>query len=100
METQRRGVETAGAVAFVTDGSEWLQKFVDHHRADAVRMLDFPHAAEYLAAIGQAGLGAGSERRSELAAAAVARTQTPGPDAVLAEVQRLVATLPAESPRP
>ncbi len=60
VETQRRGIETAGAVRFVTDGSEWLQKFADHHRADAVRILDLPHAGEHVAIVGQASLGAGS----------------------------------------
>jgi len=54
VETQRRGVETAKAVAAVTDGAEWIQKFIDHHRHDAVRILDFPHAAEYVSDIGQA----------------------------------------------
>ncbi len=54
VETQRRGLETAQAVAAVTDGAEWLQKFINHHRHDAVRILDFPHAAEHLSTIAQA----------------------------------------------
>ena len=74
VETQRRGVETASAVGFVTDGSEWLQEFADQHRADAVRILDFPHAGEHLAAVGQASLGEGSQRGPKLARDAVART--------------------------
>ncbi len=53
VETQRRGVETAQAVAAVTDGAEWIQKFIDYHRQDAVRILDFPHAGEYLNKIAQ-----------------------------------------------
>jgi hypothetical protein len=53
VETQCRGVETAQAVAAVTDGAEWIQKFVDHHRYDAVRILDFPHAAEHVGAFAQ-----------------------------------------------
>lgn len=97
VETQRRGVETAGAVAFVTDGAEWLQKFADHHRADAIRVLDFPHAAEYLAAIGQAALGAGSAAAASWLSAQLSALKHHGPAAVLAEVRRLVATLPAES---
>jgi len=59
VETHRRGVETAGAVGFVTDGSEWLLKFADHHRAAAIRILDFPHAGEHIAIVGQASLGEG-----------------------------------------
>ena len=45
VETHRRGVEAAGVVCAVADGAEWIQGFVDVHRPDAVRILDFPHAA-------------------------------------------------------
>jgi len=60
VETHRRGVETAGKVCAVNDGAEWEQKFVDLHRPDAVRILDWGHAAEYVAAAGQAVFGAGT----------------------------------------
>jgi hypothetical protein len=52
VETQRRGVETAQQVVAVTDGALWIPGFVDYHRADAARVLDFGHAAEYVARIG------------------------------------------------
>lgn len=48
-ETHRRGTETAGQVAAVMDGAVWEQGFGDLHRADAIRILDFPHAAAHLA---------------------------------------------------
>jgi hypothetical protein len=35
-------------VAAVQDGAEWIQSLIDAHRADAVRILDFYHAAEYI----------------------------------------------------
>jgi hypothetical protein len=35
-------------VCAVTDGADWLQGFIDLHRSDAVRILDFPHAAEHV----------------------------------------------------
>lgn len=54
LETQRRGTESAGQVAAVTDGAEWEQGFIDQQRPDAVRILDFPHAAQRLAPIAQA----------------------------------------------
>lgn len=50
-EVHRRGVEGAGAVAAVQDGAVWLQGFVDDHRPDAVRILDWPHAVEHLQAL-------------------------------------------------
>ncbi len=43
-----RGVAQAATVIAVTDGAEWLQELIDAHCPDAVRILDFPHAASYL----------------------------------------------------
>ena len=95
VETQRRGVETADAVGFVTDGSEWLQKFADHHRADAVRILDFPHASEHIAAVGQASLGEGSPEAASWLKAQLHELKQGGPDKVVAAGQRLGAAQPA-----
>jgi len=61
LETHRRGTETAGRVCAVMDGAEWQQGFVELHRPDAVRILDFPHAAGSVAKVGQAVLGTGTE---------------------------------------
>jgi hypothetical protein len=52
VETHRRGTEKAGVVCGVVDGAEWEQKFLDLHRPDAVRILDFRHAANYPDGIG------------------------------------------------
>lgn len=52
-ELHRRGIEHSQAVCAVQDGADWLQGFVDYHRPDAVRILDFPHAAQRITAIGQ-----------------------------------------------
>ena len=60
VETHRRGTETAGTVCGVVDGADWCQHFLDLHRPDAVRILDFPHAVSYLAQIGQAAFGEGT----------------------------------------
>jgi hypothetical protein len=60
VEMQRRGVSQAKTVCAVTDGAEWIQGFIDLHRPDALRVLDFPHAAEHLhlliEALQQAGM--------------------------------------------
>jgi hypothetical protein len=53
VETHRRGVERAGRVCGVTDGAVWEQGFLDVQRQDAIRILDFPHATEYLTPAGQ-----------------------------------------------
>src|SRR2546421_1425972 len=55
-EVYRRGVEQATTVCAVTDGAEWIQKWVDYHRSTAVRILDFAHALEYVSKAGQAAL--------------------------------------------
>jgi hypothetical protein len=60
VETYRRGTETAQTVGAVSDGAEWIQGFVDLHRPDAVRILDFPHALGYVAQAGHAVYGEGT----------------------------------------
>jgi hypothetical protein len=62
VETHRRGTETAGVVCAVVDGADWEQGFIDLHRPDAVRILDWGHAVEYLAASAQAAYGVGTVR--------------------------------------
>ena len=54
VEIHERGVEKAGKVCAVTDGAEWITSFVDAHRSDAIRILDFAHAMEYIAKVGKA----------------------------------------------
>lgn len=51
VETRRRHLVQAQEVCAVMDGADWLQAFVDIHRGDAVRILDFPHAAEHLSIV-------------------------------------------------
>src|SRR5262245_30411968 len=48
-EVHRRGVETAGRVAAVSEGAEGIPGFVDWHCPPAIRILDFAHAAEHVA---------------------------------------------------
>jgi hypothetical protein len=60
VELHRRGTATAGAVVGVQDGAAWLQGFLDYHRPDAVRVLDFPHALQHLSAAAQATFGPGT----------------------------------------
>lgn len=53
VETERRGISHSKQVCAVTDGAEWIQNFVSAHRPDAIRILDFYHAAEHLAEVGR-----------------------------------------------
>ena len=61
-ETYRRGTVRAGVVCAVMDGATWLQEWVNAHCPDAVRILDFPHAAQHLA-LAAAGQPLGREVR-------------------------------------
>lgn len=88
-ETHRRGVERAGQIAAVTDGAEWEQGFIDFHCPQAVRILDFPHAAERISAIGQALWGAESEATRTWLDERLHGLKQGGPDELLAELTGL-----------
>ena len=94
VETHRRGVETAGSVGAVTDGSEWCQSFVDFHRPDAVRILDFPHAGERLGRVGQAVWGEGTPAAQTWLTDQLHQLKHDGPVSVLAAVHQLGETHP------
>lgn len=53
LELHRRGLEGARQVGAVVDGAVWCQSFVALHYPEALRILDFAHAAEYLTTIAQ-----------------------------------------------
>jgi hypothetical protein len=94
VETQRRGTETSQRVAAVTDGAEWEQGFIDFHRPDAVRILDFPHAAQRLAPIGAAVFGEGTPEAGAWVGQQVRALKQEGATEVLAELRRLAAADP------
>src|SRR5436305_14178291 len=95
VETHRRGLERAAGVCAVQDGAEWLQGFVDYHRADAVRILDFAHAAEYLNAIGQAVQAAGGRLPARWLEGVRHRLKHQGPARVLRHLSWLAARYPS-----
>jgi hypothetical protein len=94
IETQRRGTESAGEVAAVTDGAEWVQGFIDLHRPDAVRILDFPHAAQRLAPIAQAVWGAHSDAAAQWVAEQTKELKEHGPAELLTAIAALLEAHP------
>ena len=56
----QRGVARAEIVVAVTDGADWIQEFIDAHCREAVRIIDFPHAAGYVADVAKAAFGPGT----------------------------------------
>lgn len=96
VETHRRGVERAGKVGAVTDGAEWEQGFIDYHCPQAVRILDFAHAAGYVSEIGQTLWGAQSEATRTWLDEQLHRLKHEGPAEMLAELQHLQTQHPTE----
>jgi hypothetical protein len=88
-ELLRRGVDQAEHVCAVMDGAEWIDGFVDWQCKDAVRILDFAHAAEYVSDIGQLAQAAGSVLPSDWLTKLLHDLKHQGPQATLQEVKRL-----------
>src|SRR3989454_2988408 len=95
VETHRRGLERATEVCAVQDGAEWLQGLGDYHRADAVRILDFAHAAEYINEIGQAVQAAGGRLPARWLEGVLHRLKHQGPHRVLTHLAWLAARYPS-----
>jgi hypothetical protein len=95
VQTHRRGLERASEVCAVQDGAEWLQGLTDYHRADAVRILDFAHAAEYINEIGQAVQAAGGRLPARWLEGMLHRLKHEGPARVLRHLSWLAARYPS-----
>lgn len=89
-ETHRRGVETARLVVAANDGAEWIQGFVDCHRPDARRVLDFGHAGEYVSDIGQAVWGAEARELAPWIHLQLHRLKHEGPELLLQNLHTCV----------
>jgi hypothetical protein len=91
VETHRRGLTLAPRVCAVVDGADWCQHFLDWHCPDAVRILDFPHAAGYVSAAARSVFGADSAPLVAWLDQQLHELKHGDPDAVLAALR----TLPA-----
>lgn len=96
VETHRRGTETAKVVCAVVDGAPWEQDFIDMHRADAVRILDFAHAAAYVSNVGHVIYGDGTAAFSQWLTGELHELKQGKPETVIADLRRLGASV-AES---
>ena len=102
VETQRRGTERAETVCAVNDGAAWIQGFIDVQRQDAVRILDFSHAAGYVAQVGQAVLGEGTAEFNAWLATTLHELKHDSPDPVMQTLRDMQRELEggAASPEP
>jgi hypothetical protein len=89
-ELDRRGFFDAKAVCAVQDGAEWIQSLIDAHRADAVRILDFYHAAQYLSEIATLVSNAGTPLAETWLDEHLHELKHHGPAKVLADVGQLL----------
>jgi hypothetical protein len=94
LPTHERGTRTAGTVVAVMDGASWLQALIDEQRPDAVRILDFPHAVEYLSKAAQAAFGSGTREASVWLDEWAPKLKQEGPEEALAALRRLPAPTP------
>jgi hypothetical protein len=86
---QERGSERARVLVAIMDGAGWLQDLIDAHRPDAIRILDFAHAAGYLSQVAQAAFGAGSREAAVWLDQWLPNLKKETPEAVLAAIRRL-----------
>ena len=89
MEMHRRGVENAKQVAAVMDGTDWEQSFVDFHCPQAIRILDFAHAAEHMNEIGEFLHGEHTPESQAWLKDHSHRLKHEGPDKLLMEFEKL-----------
>lgn len=93
-ELHRRGLGRCHQVAAVMDGADWQQGFVEYHRPDAVRILDFPHAGQRITAIGQVLLGKDSDPCHQWIEPRLHHLKHDGPEDLLAELRHLQSEYP------
>ncbi len=89
VETHRRGTMRAGLVAGIVDGADWEQTFLDLHRADAVRILDWGHASGYVAAAARAVFGQGTTESAQWLSEQLHELKHGDPEKVLAKLRGL-----------
>ena len=89
-EVARRGFLHVRHACAVADGAEWIQDFIAAHRADAVRILDFYHAASYLSDIAGHVRNAGTTLPESWLEEQLHELKHQGPKKVLEEIHRLL----------
>ena len=89
VEMQRRGVENAKEVAAVMDGADWEQSLIDFHCPQAVRILDFAHAAQHISQIGEYVHGEHAPEGQAWLKERLHRLKHEGPDTILSEFEKL-----------
>jgi hypothetical protein len=66
---RQRGAHQAEELVFIADGAKWIWNVVEEHFPDAVQIVDWYHATEYIWEVADASYGEGSDMAQEWAAA-------------------------------
>jgi hypothetical protein len=93
-ETYAPGVERAVRVVAVSDGAEWIQKLFDLQCPSALRILDFPPAAQRLSQIAASVWGEGSAEARSWQDTQIRALKRDGPDGVLKAVASVAVAYP------
>jgi len=93
-ELRRRGIERTKEVCAIQDGAEWIQGFVQGHRHDALRILDFAHAASYICEIADKVRESRGHLPAKWVDGILHRLKHEGPTRVLLHLTRLVRHYP------
>lgn len=96
-EVRRRGIERAKQVCAIQDGAEWIQDFVQGHRHDALRILDFAHAAGYFSEIADKVRDSGGHLPPKWVDGVLHRLKHEGPARVLRHVSWVARRYPQVS---
>lgn len=89
VEFFRRATENAREVVAVTDGADWIQGFLDEHCPEALRIIDWSHAAGYLGGAAQALYGPGTAEGHVWLEGQLHELWSGDPGLVVAELARL-----------
>lgn len=95
-ELHRRGMDNAKRLVTVNDGSEWIQSFADYHIPQAIRILDFNHALDYIADGGRIAWGEGTERFKQWFSRMASQLKHKPPQQTLAELAFLYPQLESD----
>lgn len=57
----QRGADRAEELIFIADGAKWIWKLVEEHFPDAIEIVDWYHAAEYVWKVAHGAYGEGSD---------------------------------------
>lgn len=96
-EAVRRGIERAGQVVILGDGALWIWRLAEEHFPDAIQILDFWHASEWVWKVAKAVWGQGSPKATVWAETVIANHLIRGDTVGLLAA---IAALPTVAPAP